>query len=400
MNYDKNGFLAGISVGRTLKGWSGGSTSGPVKITWSKICGGDFSTTSQNRIIAIGWACGVYFVVQENPNIAFASVDGVTWTSNPIQLPSGDSLSTFYAFGNGIFAIATTQGKCATTKNFKMWDVIQIPNYDNGNIYYQSGRFFLVTRGGDTSYIVSTADFESFETVSRSGNIGSDNTPTEAGFAGRNDHTAYLTTRGGGSVSSVSLPGSYPYSAVAGAIGNCVFACQNSSGNITLYSTVDGITWVSTPTNVSSESYIILNYPGDGRLWTKGDNYKYAVTSDLINVEDVTLPGTLRAYFRGIYFVGSDQIQTSKDLVSFTPFPYLQTSDSVLTSGSAVFVSSGNDLGSTAFMSLDGNNWAELDFVPSAVFEKNGVILAYESLIDRSSGIPYARRYTAYVGTV
>nr|DAF58418.1 MAG TPA: hypothetical protein [Siphoviridae sp. ctL7J9] len=28
MNYDKNSFLAGISVGRTLKGWSGGNVGG------------------------------------------------------------------------------------------------------------------------------------------------------------------------------------------------------------------------------------------------------------------------------------------------------------------------------------------------------------------------------------
>ena len=32
MNYDKNSFLAGISVGRTLKGWAGsGDTIGGVK---------------------------------------------------------------------------------------------------------------------------------------------------------------------------------------------------------------------------------------------------------------------------------------------------------------------------------------------------------------------------------
>lgn len=28
MNYDKNSFLAGISVGRTLKGWSGAAKTG------------------------------------------------------------------------------------------------------------------------------------------------------------------------------------------------------------------------------------------------------------------------------------------------------------------------------------------------------------------------------------
>lgn len=28
MNYDKNSFLAGISVGRTLKGWAGGNVGG------------------------------------------------------------------------------------------------------------------------------------------------------------------------------------------------------------------------------------------------------------------------------------------------------------------------------------------------------------------------------------
>ena len=28
MNYDKNSFLAGISVGRTLKGWAGGNAGG------------------------------------------------------------------------------------------------------------------------------------------------------------------------------------------------------------------------------------------------------------------------------------------------------------------------------------------------------------------------------------
>ena len=32
MNYDKNSFLAGLSVGRTLKGWAGGGTTGYVII--------------------------------------------------------------------------------------------------------------------------------------------------------------------------------------------------------------------------------------------------------------------------------------------------------------------------------------------------------------------------------
>lgn len=411
MNYDKNSFLAGISVGRTLKGWSGIGKN-PQGIQWKKICGGDFSTENINRIFDVGWACGFYYVLQTKPNSCFVSVDGNEWEERTIPAPEGNTLTATYESGNGLFVTETLQGSILVTRDFNEWEIKDSPI--SGSIRYQSGKFWICEPGYPYSYIYSTKDFSSFESVSINANTN-DESATELGFAGRSDRTigastsmCFLTSRNGDTLSEFYLNSGYQAKFTFNAFGNCIFICENTNTeNLALQYSLDGKVWNTTETNVKAKLSPFAKILEDNSLWITGENETYCVTSDLKTIKSVYVPGMINCFFRGKYFsldgniYSPGRVFVSKNLSEWSEFPYLSSVAQILSSNSLVFIVEDEKPGSGVYVSFDGDTWTEeKTIIPRKVFEKDGVILVLEAVEGERSGLLIPKKYSAYVGFI
>lgn len=412
MNYDKNSFLAGISVGRTLKGWSGIGKN-PQGIQWRKICGGDFSTGGINRILDIGWACGFYYVLQSNPNSCFVSIDGYEWEERAIPAPEGNAGITGHVSGNGLFVIGTSQNsRVMITKDFNEWEVKDFPR--TGRIIYQSGKFWGYDPGYPYSYIYSTRDFSSLESVSINTNTNNESA-TELGFAGSSTRTigastsmCFLTSRNGDTLSEFYLNSGYRARATFNAFGNCIFICENTNTeNLALQYSLDGKAWNTTETNVKAKTYTFAKILEDNSLWITGENETYCVTSDLKTIKSVYVPGTINCFFRGKYFsldgniYDPGRVFISKNLSEWSEFPYLSSVAEILSSNSLVFIVEDEKPGSGVYVSFDGDTWTEeKTVIPNTIFEKNGIVLISERIEGETSGFNPPIKYSAYVGFI
>ena len=105
MNYDKNSFLAGISVGRTLKGWAGGSEgfSGggscdfPNGTEWMQ------SNISKINVNHVHNANGIWVACSYSHGLYY-SADGKNW--EPSNITSGEFYAVYNA--NGIWVVGSS----------------------------------------------------------------------------------------------------------------------------------------------------------------------------------------------------------------------------------------------------------------------------------------------------
>lgn len=404
MDYDKNSFLAGLSVGRTLKGWSGGAgwNSGWV-LNFVKLWSESVPITVSAGVLDFGFFSGQYFFIvqptdtSQNP-IVYSSQNGETWTSAQVDLPSGSRFNGPGVRGNGIYAIRCGD-QIAYTRDFSAWALAASPvstSDSHFGIGYSSGLFWL----HDSNSVSTTKDFLSFEreTISGISNYMAYAINSDPGFIASDNSvppSISLIPRTWGSVQKTTSYNSFGIYGTASFLG-CAVVLLSSEDQIVLQYSQDGKTWDTIFASVSCDS-ASCELVGDGNLWVFATTYgdpshtTCVVTSDLTSTKTVLLPGKTNrvVFFRGIYFAFSSAsggvVYMSTDLSSWDLVNQLNDVYDMKISGGLIFASGHQIVGTASYYSVDGTTWELFNGGFSNVCEKDGVFLVEDILTDVSS---------------
>lgn len=408
MNYDKNSFLAGISVGRTLSGLASGGngdkdTQDPFQ-NWTLLTSSEISMGYAPKVVDMGFECGVYYVIfYEGRNTSsYTSKDGVSWDRTELPGRPAWDQNSLYSYGNNTFAYTSRNG-ITYTRDFVNWNEVPEPTPNGYPVHFEFDGdilwFFSSYESPppddsvNITYVYFTPDLEKYTTLPTLEYIPSEVLTTPIGFvtvewsrvAGEYVvNFASFPRYGSGGPGGFTIPSATDW-VMFSFLNRPVIIYQADEQTVEIKVSTDFCDWDGSTINLPSNGDISVYTPDDGSLWITRDNGNtYAVTKDLITFRtvNVQMNTSCPIYFMGTYFLTQGSgICKSKDLITWETIPDIDGIRNLYVSGGVIFATGNGTVNYDGYYaSTDGENWEALPIKPTSVFGKDGVFIAYERL--------------------
>ena len=338
MDYDKNSFLAGLSVGRTLKGWAGAAdqqSDMPNGRAWTEALNSGTDTINNLKF------CGNQWVAVYQSGKIYTSPDGTDWTLTYTFPFEFSTSGTGFAYLGGRFLVSVSGGNYVSTNlidwipmSFSLSDVTEETTYYTishvcfgKNVYiaylsYQTAsdrfkRYSLVHSGDGVNWTGKSSS----KTTTNGDSLRFVNglffhlDSASGAFEGR-----IVVSRDGVSWSKADAPGPSAYSDYyPGSIyyGNGLYICEIEQPEVTkdyMYS-YDGYTWYAANVdadlsgNIDYNIGFLFHFINDvwfTYLTSTGKSFR---SFDGLVWEELTLNGAsaeivVTAYINGMYLGG------------------------------------------------------------------------------------------------